>query len=115
FTPRDTDLDGMPDYLDPDDDNDGILTINEDIDQNLNPADDITIAGGLPNYLDPSITKSVVVDAYKEHLYNRTSDGTILIDNLVLESAEEQIIIESFGLGTIEQIRNETISITPEF
>lgn len=115
LNPRDTDLDGMPDYLDPDDDNDGILTINEDIDQNLNPADDITTAGGLPNYLDPNLTKSVVVDAYKEHLYNRTSDGTILIDNLVLESAEEQIIIESFGLGTIEQIRNETISITPEF
>jgi len=115
LNPRDTDLDGMPDYLDPDDDNDGVLTINEDIDQNLNPADDIATPGGLPNYLDPDITTSVVIEAYKEHLYNRTSDGTIIIDNLVLVSAQEQIIIQTYTLGVIEQIRNETIVLTPEF
>ena len=115
LNPRDTDLDGMPDYLDPDDDNDGVLTINEDIDQNLNPADDIATPGGLPNYLNPDITTSVVIEAYKEHLYNRTSDGTIIIDNLVLVSTQEQIIIETYPLGIIEQIRNETIVLTPEF
>ena len=115
LNPRDTDLDGMPDYLDTDDDNDGVLTINEDIDQNLNPADDIATPGGLPNYLDPDITTSVVIEAYKEHLYNRTSDGTIIIDNLVLVSTQEQIIIQTFTLGVIEQIRNETIVLTPEF
>ena len=115
LNPRDTDLDGMPDYLDPDDDNDGVLTINEDIDQNLNPADDIATPGGLPNYLDPDITTSVVIEAYKEHLYNRTSDGTIIIDNLVLVSTQEQIIIQTYTLGVIEQIRNETITLTPEF
>jgi hypothetical protein len=115
LNPRDTDLDGMPDYLDPDDDNDGVLTMNEDIDQNLNPADDIATPGGLPNYLDPDITTSVVIEAYKEHLYNRTSDGTIIIDNLVLVSTQEQIIIQTYTLGVIEQIRNETIMLTPEF
>ena len=115
LNPRDTDLDGMPDYLDPDDDNDGVLTINEDIDQNLNPADDIATPGGLPNYLNPDITTSVVIEAYKEHLYNRTSDGTIIIDNLVLVSTQEQIIIQTYTLGVIEQIRNETIVLTPEF
>ena len=115
LNPRDTDLDGMPDYLDPDDDNDGVLTINEDIDQNLNPADDIATPGGLPNYLDPDVTTSVVIEAYKEHLYNRTSDGTIIIDNLVLVSTQEQIIIQTYTLGVIEQIRNETIVLTPEF
>ena len=115
LNPRDTDLDGIPDYLDPDDDNDGVLTINEDIDQNLNPADDIATPGGLPNYLDPDITTSVVIEAYKEHLYNRTSDGTIIIDNLVLVSTQEQIIIQTYTLGVIEQIRNETIVLTPEF
>ena len=115
LNPRDTDLDGIPDYLDTDDDNDGVLTINEDIDQNLNPADDIATPGGLPNYLDPDITTSVVIEAYKEHLYNRTSDGTIIIDNLVLVSTQEQIIIQTYTLGVIEQIRNETIVLTPEF
>ncbi len=115
LNPRDTDLDGIPDYLDPDDDNDGVLTINEDIDQNLNPANDITTPGGLPNYLDPEVAISVVIEAYKEHVYNRTSDGTIIIDNLVLVSTQEQIIIETYSLGVIEQIRNETILVTPEF
>ncbi|MDB9828577.1 hypothetical protein OAC33_03485 [Flavobacteriaceae bacterium] len=115
LNPRDTDLDGMPDYLDTDDDNDGIPTINEDIDQNLNPADDIATPGGLPNYLDPNLAKGVVIEAYKEHVYNRTSDGTIIIDNLVLVSTDEQIIIETFTLGGIDQIRNETIVQTPEF
>ena len=114
LNPRDTDLDGMPDYLDSDDDNDGILTINEDIDQNLNPADDISTPGGLPNYLDPDLAIGVVIEAYKEHVYNRTSDGTIIIDNLVLVSTQEQIIIETFTLGGIDQIRNETIALTPE-
>ncbi len=115
LNPRDTDLDGIPDYLDPDDDNDGVLTINEDIDQNLNPANDIATPGGLPNYLDPKVAISVVIEAYKEHVYNRTSDGTIIIDNLVLVSTQEQIIIETYSLGVIEQIRNETILVTPEF
>jgi hypothetical protein len=115
LNPRDTDLDGMPDYLDPDDDNDGILTIYEDINQNLNPADDIATPGGLPNYLDPDLAIGVVIEAYKEHVYNRTSNGTIIIDNLVLVSTQEQIIIETFTLGDIDQIRNETIALTPEF
>ena len=115
LNPRDTDLDGMPDYLDTDDDNDGILTINEDIDQNLNPANDIATPGGLPNYLDPDTTISVVIENYREHLYNRTSDGTIIIDNLVLVSSDAQITIETLSLGVIEQIRNETITLTPEF
>ena len=115
LNPRDTDLDGIPDYLDPDDDNDGVLTINEDIDQNLNPANDIATPGGLPNYLDPEVAISVVIEAYKEHVYNRTSDGTIIIDNLVLVSTQEQIIIETYSLGVIEQIRNETVLLTPEF
>ena len=40
----DTDGDGIPDYLDPDDDNDSILTVNE-------PAGDVD-RDGRPNYLD---------------------------------------------------------------
>ena len=56
-----------------------------------------------------------MVEAYKEHVYNRTSDGTIIIDNLVLVSTQEQIIIETYSLGVIEQIRNETVLLTPEF
>ena len=51
----DTDGDGFPDYLDPDDDDDGIFTLNEGPDPNgdFNPEDAIDSDGdGIPNYLD---------------------------------------------------------------
>jgi len=58
---RDTDADGLPDYLDPDDDGDGVLTFFEEPDKNLdgNPADARDTdrrsdggADGVPDYLD---------------------------------------------------------------
>ncbi|MFT5256294.1 MAG: hypothetical protein ACI9RL_001651, partial [Candidatus Paceibacteria bacterium] len=60
-------------------------------------------------------TDMVAINAYRAHTYNRTSNGTIIIDNLVLISAEEEIIIETFTLGAIEAVRNETIIETPDF
>ena len=49
---RDTDGDGIPNYLDNDDDNDGLLTIDEDVDNNGTPLNDDTDGDGIPNYLD---------------------------------------------------------------
>jgi len=49
----DTDGDGTPNYLDPDDDGDTVPTINEDPNDNGNPRDDDTDGDGMPNYLDP--------------------------------------------------------------
>ncbi|WP_178984987.1 hypothetical protein [Winogradskyella helgolandensis] len=57
--PQDTDEDGIPDYLDIDDDGDNVKTINEldqddedgDDDPLTNPLD--TDGNGVPNYLDP--------------------------------------------------------------
>lgn len=49
----DSDHDGIPDYLDPDDDNDTIPSVQEDINNNGNPQDDDTDGDGLPNYIDP--------------------------------------------------------------
>jgi len=53
----DTDEDGRPNYLDLDDDGDGILTRNEDIDGDGDPTNDIGI-NGIPKYLDPEETES---------------------------------------------------------
>lgn len=53
----DTDEDGFPDYIDLDDDEDGVLTINEDIDGDGDPTNDIG-ANGIPKYLDPEETES---------------------------------------------------------
>jgi len=51
-SPQDSDQDGRPDALDTDDDNDGILTKLEDIDNNGQVANDDTDKDGVPNYLD---------------------------------------------------------------
>jgi hypothetical protein len=53
----DTDSNGIPDYFDADDDGDGIPTINEDIDKDGDPTNDIG-KNGIPKYLDPEETES---------------------------------------------------------
>ena len=50
-SPTDTDADGTPDALDTDDDNDGILTSNENYNGGT-PTDDDTDTDGTPDYLD---------------------------------------------------------------
>ncbi|MEZ4281640.1 MAG: FG-GAP-like repeat-containing protein [Myxococcota bacterium] len=50
--PRDTDLDGVIDALDPDDDGDGWATALEDANGNLDWLDDDTDGDGMPNYRD---------------------------------------------------------------
>lgn len=49
---QDSDHDGKIDALDSDDDNDGILTRNEDINKDGSPINDDTDEDGVPNYLD---------------------------------------------------------------
>lgn len=53
----DTDEDGFPNYVDGDDDGDGVLTRFEDIDGDGDPTNDIG-ANGIPKYLDPEETES---------------------------------------------------------
>ncbi len=49
----DTDGDGMPNFDDPDDDDDSINTADESYDGDSDPTDDDTDGDGIPNYLDP--------------------------------------------------------------
>ncbi|MEM8938836.1 MAG: Ig-like domain-containing protein, partial [Bacteroidota bacterium] len=49
---NDSDGDGIPDYLDVDDDGDGILTKDENYDGDDDPTDDDTDRDGIPDYLD---------------------------------------------------------------
>ncbi|HBK71318.1 MAG TPA: hypothetical protein DDZ39_06635, partial [Flavobacteriaceae bacterium] len=51
--PDDTDRDGIFDFLDIDDDNDGVNTIDEDADGNNDPMTDDCDKDGLADYLDP--------------------------------------------------------------
>jgi hypothetical protein len=50
--PQDSDHDGKIDALDPDDDNDGVLTKFEDLNKDGSPINDDTDDDGVPNYLD---------------------------------------------------------------
>jgi len=50
--PQDTDEDGIIDALDNDDDNDGVLTTAEDVNNDSSPINDDTDEDGIPNFLD---------------------------------------------------------------
>ena len=50
-----TDGDEESDYRDTDDDDDGILTIDEDVNLDGDYANDDTDGNGIPNYLDPDL------------------------------------------------------------
>ena len=67
-----TDLDDFPNYIDSDDDNDGILTKNEDTDNDGDPSNDDTDNDGKPNYLDDE----------------DDGDGTLTINESLTEDAD---------------------------
>jgi gliding motility-associated-like protein len=50
---KNTDGDSEPDFRDTDDDNDNVLTKDEDVNNDGNPMNDDTDGDGIPNYLDP--------------------------------------------------------------
>ena len=54
----DTDGNGVPNYVDTDDDGDGVLTINEDLNNDGDPTNDDSDNDGIPNYLDSDSTES---------------------------------------------------------
>ncbi|MDJ1505899.1 lectin-like domain-containing protein [Xanthocytophaga agilis] len=54
-TPKDADADGVVDFKDSDDDNDGLLTKAEDYNANTNWADDLRQGGPRPDYLKTSV------------------------------------------------------------
>ena len=58
--PRNDDTDGdlFPNYLDPDDDGDGVPTIFEDLDGDGDPTNDDSDDDEIPNYLDEDSTES---------------------------------------------------------
>ena len=115
LNPRDSDSDGIPDYLDDDDDNDLILTRNEDLDGNLSPLDDITDPLVGPDYLNPAVANENIINEYMVHTYQLSSDASLLLQDLVLISAEEQIIVELIDLGTLINVLQGSVSFTPDF
>jgi hypothetical protein len=115
LNPRDSDGDGIADYLDEDDDNDLILTRNEDLNSNLNPLDDISDSAVGPDYLNPNVSIETAVNQYILHTYQLSSDISLLLRDLVLINAEEQLIVEVIDLGVLPNILEGNVPITPDF
>lgn len=95
---NDTDDDGTPDYLDSDDDGDGILTRDENPDPDGNgiPADAKDSDGnGIPDYLQPSIN---------------TSDDDLVVYNAVSPD-DSNGMNDVFTIKNIENYPDNTVTI----
>ena len=58
---------------------------------------------------------TILIDQYKIHTYQLTSDIELIINNLILVNGTEQITKETMVLGNQNNIINGTVSLTPEF
>jgi len=113
--PLDTDNDGIYDYLDIDDDGDTILTRYEDANADLDPTNDFTDTNSDPDYLIATIAQSTIIDQYRIHSFQLTSDIELLINNLVLVNGSEEIIKETMVLGNKSGVINEAVAVVPDF
>ncbi|MFT5249659.1 MAG: hypothetical protein ACI93P_001386 [bacterium] len=113
--PLDTDNDGDYDYLDTDDDGDGVLTRYEDANGDLDPTNDFTDTNSDPDYLNATITNSNIIDQYRIHSYQLTSDIELVINNLVLVNGSEEITKETMILGNKSGVIDGSISVAPDF
>jgi hypothetical protein len=106
----DTDGDGIPDYLDPDDDGDGVITRYEDLnafeegtpeEPVLNPVNDDTNDNGIPNYLDETVSESLIIEAFRENRVSRQFNITVVFNDITLENTttERTIRLSSQGFG----------------
>jgi len=93
---QDTDGDGIRDWRDPDDDDDGLPTEDEDPNGNGDPTDDDTDDDGTPNYLDPdrlpgSISGSAWLDADADDVFD-TGETPAAGWILELETAGQTVV-----------------------
>ncbi|WP_139856421.1 hypothetical protein [Aequorivita sinensis] len=112
--PKDTDGDGIPDFLDNEDDNDGVLTRFEDENLDLDPRNDITDPTVGPDYLNPEVANTYEVFQHQPHEYQIFKSVQITLKDLVLVRGDEQIIIETLDMGTIENVEIITKTVTPQ-
>jgi len=98
-----TDGTDLPNYLDPDDDNDGTITRYEDTNGDNDPTTDISDPTVGPDYLNATITTSIINDIYKNH--TKTQDYTCVItiieSTLINSVTFEELRYENRDLGVI--------------
>lgn len=75
--PQDTDHDGIIDALDDDDDNDGILTRNEDPNRDGSPLNDDIDNDGVPNYQDANDDGDMTITRDEGSTLDTDNDGVL--------------------------------------
>jgi uncharacterized repeat protein (TIGR01451 family) len=83
---QDTDGDGIRDWRDPDDDDDGINTIDEDWNGNDDPTDDDDDGDGTPDYLDPDQVVPGDIGLSKSASLERVAVGGMIPYVLIAEN-----------------------------
>lgn len=91
----DTDIDGEVDYRDPDDDDDGIATADEDLNSDGNYANDDSDGDGMPNYLDSDLGPTQVDEIDVINVITPNGDG----------------IHDVFTINNLEDYPNNTVKI----
>ncbi|MGB5943171.1 MAG: hypothetical protein WBG71_09835 [Leeuwenhoekiella sp.] len=114
---QDSDFDGLPDFMDNDDDGDGVLTIDEDANGNLNPRDDVSLNGDVPDYLNNLVANDNEISAYRRHQYQLQNIRlTININNIVFRNlnSDDSILQTQIFFGEY-RAPSITVRVTPEF
>ncbi|MGM0634988.1 MAG: hypothetical protein ACQESK_02900 [Bacteroidota bacterium] len=121
----DTDGDGIPDFLDNDDDNDNVRTIVEIVNEDGDDFPD-TDGDGVPNYLDPDddgdgvISRYEALDAYdtvdeEGNPTNLSPNNSIGDDNIpyyLNPNATEELVIDLYRSHTISRTYRVQVVIT---
>ncbi|MBO0331971.1 T9SS type B sorting domain-containing protein [[Muricauda] lutisoli] len=84
----DNDTDGIPDFRDSDDDDDGIETMDEDMNGDGNYANDDSNEDGIPNYLDPDLGELTAGEEEVDVINVITPNGDGVHDTLEIRGLE---------------------------
>ena len=121
--PTDTDGDGVIDALDDDDDGDGWLTTDEDIDGDGDPTDDDTDGDGTPDYLDPLICGDGILEFPEECDDDNTTNGDGCDDTCRVEDGWEcvdatfeldfdEVVYDTGGVLPIWSLSTDGLTLT---
>ena len=111
--PLDSDQDGIPNYLDNDDDGDGVLTIDEDLNGDLDPTNDFTDPTLGPDYLNAAVALNTPQPLYREHTYQVVSGIDVTLLDLVLTASGQEVIKEVLFMGSLPSFLTSSTIQTP--
>lgn len=106
----DTDGDGLPNYLDDDDNDDGILTAANDVNGNGDPTDDDVNNDGIPDYIfSEMVSINEVADIHQ--IYPNPNNGIFVLESLITEKINNIELFNIIGKRVDYIIENNHLKI----